>query len=106
MRRVRSRSVTFSTALVPHAPTDLEKRGSILRGAERQEQYSCSPLDSKNAVRADVVIKPTELLATCAGNDLGHPPHCIRHPVGIHRAKTLVIVIVAVENEIDIVVVE
>ena len=97
--------MTLSATLIPHASADLDERGSVLRGAEREQQNARTTFDAIDTV-GDDCVESAQLFAARAGDDLGDPFRGVGHARGRHRTKPLVVVIVTVENEIDVVVVQ
>src|SRR5690242_12046108 len=97
--------MALPAALVPHASTRLDELRSPFVVAECELQDAGTPFDAIRGIRGDCVVS-TELFAACTSHDFRNPPGRVEPASRRHRLETFVVVVVAVEDEIDVVVIE
>src|ERR1035437_4735780 len=99
---VRRALVTLAAARIPHPAVRLDPRGPVFTAAESQHQHTEAAFETVITVADLLVAESSQFLTAGARNDLRYSAQRIGQSRRSLRKESLVVVIVAVQDQIDV----
>ena len=85
---------------IPHSPGSVDERGAVLIAAERQLQHAEAAVNFIDGIAGGRWTHTSKISASSSGDDLFNALHGIEDSRWRLRVKSLVVVLVSIEDEI------